>query len=81
MFQLRLLFDSVTEAQGWRIKGWFKPGVTEQEIVAETYSLHISYLMPASSLTAEQMKMRPGWDYGTFYQLFNQLLSSDGTSV
>ena len=45
---------SVNQLQGFRIKGWFKPAVTENGITQETFSLHVCYLCPNSPLTEIQ---------------------------
>ena len=42
---------SINQLQGFRIKGWFKPAVTENGITQETFSLHVCYLCPNSPLT------------------------------
>ena len=45
---------SINQLQGFRVKGWFKPAVTENGITQETFSLHVCYLCPNSPLTEIQ---------------------------
>ncbi len=54
-FQVNNFVDLVNREQGFRVIGWFKPGSSEEGEMAETFSFHISYLMPSTPLTEEQL--------------------------
>ena len=50
------LVAAVNAGDGWRVKGWFKPAVSEQDTVAETYAIHICSLAPNNQLTFAQQQ-------------------------
>ena len=54
------MVENIDAEQGFRIKGWFKPAVNENDSVAEEFVFHISYLQPNEPLTEEQIDMRYG---------------------
>ena len=41
MLQVRNVANLVNAEQGFRLKGWFKPGVTENGVTKETSSLRM----------------------------------------
>ena len=51
---MRNLAALVNAKQGFRMKGWFKPAVTENGITQETFSLHVCYLAPNGPLLPSQ---------------------------
>ena len=51
------MVQSVNE-QGFKLKGWFKPVVTEIGVTQDSLSLHVCYLMPSTPLTKKQQKIK-----------------------
>ena len=61
------MFLAICAKQGFRVKGWFKPGTNEDETLSESFSIHVCYLMPADTLTEDQKLLVHGAESGTVF--------------
>ena len=62
--KVRDLVESVNSNQGFRIKGWFKPAITENGVTQEIFTVHACYMAPNEALTPNQRrKMYQGLYY------------------
>ena len=53
---MRQLTELVNNSQGFQIKGWFKPAVTDNGVTQETFSVHACFLAPNGPLTEQQLQ-------------------------
>ena len=56
MLQVLNVANLVNNEQGFRLKGWFKPAVTDNGVTQETFSLHVCSLAPNGQLTEEEKR-------------------------
>ena len=62
------MVDVINKDQGFRIKGWFKPALTENEVVTEEFVFHVCYFHPDADLSTFQQGFRYGVPGGSVAQ-------------